>query len=364
MFLGGSVLTTLPTDPTTAQMFYLDLSRPWHTGSPAYQQLSNGYAGRRFASALMKNNQEWFVFINGTAYSYGLGSGSWRRLKQTTYANTGLGLAAATNPVSGWVYIPNGYYSIETGKRLMTYDPRTEDYYYEQTSQPDLVQMNNYMVTWAPGLKSLLVFGGSIIETFFTRDSLYALNDEEGWKTLATNGFRPSARLLGCFIPAYGGTKMILFGGLGNGPSASEPGTVLGDIYILDVATLTWTRGTDVGLSGARAGHVCAFRNPTESPESPNLLVIIGGSIGIVALLAFLGAVFWRHKKNKEYVKPSTGLVVSPDVDPPVLLVAPEPLSQDPYRHYAPPHQVSTLMQAQTQTQGQQTFPNQIQTPA
>ncbi|ORZ29075.1 hypothetical protein BCR41DRAFT_403151 [Lobosporangium transversale] len=403
--LGGYAHSALPSDPITAQMFSLDLSKPWRVSNPLYQRLPDGYGGVRFPGALMKNNQEWFVLINTTTYSYNLGARIWQRHGQFLDP-PGLGLAAATDPVSGWVYIPNGHYSPTTGRHLMAYHPETNDYFYEEPQQPGLLRVINYMTTWAPGRNSLLIFGGSTIDTSIAHDALYAYSKRGGWEVLQANGIKPSARRLGCFIPAYSGTKMILFGGQGTGASTSDSGPTLGDIYILDVATLTWTRGVDVGPTGARAAHVCAFSNdqlivwggfpvssatinpiliynlktsrwtteyttgssgptrqsstdplyvpPTAASSSDsqssssNLLVIIGAIVGTVILFALIGTLLSRHKNNKRQQKSvaklngEVELVAPPDVDPPVILVAPEPLAQSPFSYHAIPHQALT----------------------
>ncbi|KAF9079317.1 hypothetical protein BGX27_006617, partial [Mortierella sp. AM989] len=88
-----------------------------------------------------------------------------------------------------------------------------------------------------------------------TNNDLYAYTLASGWRLLSVKGDIPSPRRSSCFVPAYQGTKMVLFGGL----TTSE--VTLGDIYILDVATLTWTRGPDGGPTVARFESACAITN-------------------------------------------------------------------------------------------------------
>ena len=51
---------------------------------------------------------------------------------------------------------------------------------------------------------------------------------------------------------AYGGSKMILFGG------STISRRSLGSIYILDMKTLSWMKGPDVDPSQNRSGMACA----------------------------------------------------------------------------------------------------------
>ncbi|ORZ10923.1 hypothetical protein BCR41DRAFT_387712 [Lobosporangium transversale] len=76
------------------------------------------------------------------------------------------------------------------------------------------------------------------------------------WQDIPAKGTVPSPRRSPCMVSAYGGAKMILFGGL-----TEQSNSVLSDIYILDTATMTWTKGTDAGLLSARAETHCAVSN-------------------------------------------------------------------------------------------------------
>ncbi|KAG0351100.1 hypothetical protein BG005_009416 [Podila minutissima] len=63
-------------------------------------------------------------------------------------------------------------------------------------------------------------------------------------------------------VPAFNGTKLILFGG--SGITAATLFTVaLSDIYIYDVANTSWAKGADAGKTRARAAHACAVSGDT-----------------------------------------------------------------------------------------------------
>ena len=79
----------------------------------------------------------------------------------------------------------------------------------------------------------------------------------------------PSPRQSACLVPAFNGTKLILFGGLGPISSANPSLTARSDIFIYDVAKAKWTRGADAGATRARASHACGV--------SGDALIVWGG---------------------------------------------------------------------------------------
>ncbi|KAG0015046.1 hypothetical protein BGZ81_000124 [Podila clonocystis] len=95
------------------------------------------------------------------------------------------------------------------------------------------------------------------------------------WATVELKEGAPSPRQGACMVPAHNGTKLVVYGGF---PATTitnitnMPGDSLSDIYILDSASLTWTRGEDGGQMRARSSHACAV--------SGNSLVIWGGVSG------------------------------------------------------------------------------------
>ncbi|KAF9271224.1 hypothetical protein BGZ68_004006 [Mortierella alpina] len=124
--------------------------------------------------------------------------------------------------------------------------------------EPRLVNVTVYSLAWAPMLNGFLLFGGWGVTSNTTLGSLYTYSTHRGWAAFDATGDLPSARSESCLVPAYSGSKMVLFGGRGSWDETMPTGRALSDIYILDVATRIWTRGPNVGTGGARIGHVCA----------------------------------------------------------------------------------------------------------
>ncbi|KAF9939871.1 hypothetical protein BGZ65_009059 [Modicella reniformis] len=73
--------------------------------------------------------------------------------------------------------------------------------------------------------------------------------------TRDVKGEVPEPRSSACLVPAFGGSKMVLFGGF-----IRHEVKVLSDIHILDLDTMVWTRGPNVESNG-RARAACAVSN-------------------------------------------------------------------------------------------------------
>jgi len=256
---GGT--TSLNATPSN-QTFSLDLSRRWTTSRPLFKLLAPGFRDYLFPSALMKGNATWFFVSNQTAYQYSILDDAWTTIGGSDVVSKAKGLGGATDPVSGLIYIVNGYASGKSVS-MQQFNPAVNSINKMETD-PMLADLVGFAVAWSTYLGGLLVHGGKIS----TRDSiqryLYHYTPSIGWSLLQDTGELPTSRNGHCMVPAYGGTKIVLFGGF-NGK-----GEALSDIYILDVSTLHWTKGTDGGLKVARAHTACAVTN--------DLFVSWGGS--------------------------------------------------------------------------------------
>ncbi|KAF9427622.1 hypothetical protein BGZ76_002246 [Entomortierella beljakovae] len=260
--LGGYIYGT---DTPAGQTFSLDLSTTWSIHNPIYTQLPSMVTGVLIPSTLI-DNEIWYVIAGGrgaggAVYEYNITSQNWQTLGSQSNI-TGAGMSAVYNPIARRVYIPNGSKQTTTDPySILIYDYPTKAYYHSDMP-PAMSNITNYSATWAPSIQSVLVFGGNIITTWDTNNELYAYHATNGWRNLVTRGAIPPKRTMACFVPAYSGSKMILFGGTTSGSDPSKNGVIYGDIYILDVDTLTWTQGTNapavvIGIYG----HNCAYSN-------------------------------------------------------------------------------------------------------
>ncbi|KAG0020413.1 hypothetical protein BGZ80_004224, partial [Entomortierella chlamydospora] len=62
---------------------------------------------------------------------------------------------------------------------------------------------------------------------------------------------------MACLVPAYSGARMILYEGFATS-ATPDRGHSFNDIFILDVATLTWTQGNVSTIGSGRGSHACA----------------------------------------------------------------------------------------------------------
>ncbi|KAI8605019.1 hypothetical protein EDD21DRAFT_434181, partial [Dissophora ornata] len=232
------------------QAFVVDLSVSWDASSPVFKSLPNGPNASMTTGALSFDGQGWFSLVNGTGYLYNITSGAWGTLPTSTNLSSGSGLSASTDPDTGIIYIPNGYVGTNKMSRMLMVNVVTKTI--DSTAMhPSLNTSQFYSASWSASRGSLLFYEGPA-------NGLYAYNPTEGWNDLSQSvkGDTPAPRTGACFEPAYGGSKMILFGG-----TNSTGNNTLDVIYILDVATLTWTRGPDAGVANGRVGAACAISN-------------------------------------------------------------------------------------------------------
>ncbi|KAF9349403.1 hypothetical protein BGX26_012286 [Mortierella sp. AD094] len=331
------------------QTFSIDLSTPWDTSSVPYKRLANGPSDYNHASALANGNQAWFVLSNGTGYQYNINVDSWTTIGGSASASKSRGFAGTTDPDSGYIYIPNAYLTNNgTGSTQMIQYDIVNNILNGVPVQSTLATMVAYSIAWSAQLKKMIVFGGAVSGTNNVNNNMYTWDSNSAWTLITPGGTVPSPRRSACMVSAYGGSKMLLYGGLTN-----QSNSVLSDIYILDTATMTWTKGTDAGVSSARAATACAVTNdlfiswggggvntvitsnltiiynikkdawqstysptPNTSPSggsnsnsgsgsSTNIGAIVGGAVGGVVVVALIvGFLVYRSKRNRKSEAP------------------------------------------------------------
>ncbi|KAG0263247.1 hypothetical protein BG011_009082 [Mortierella polycephala] len=131
---------------------------------------------------------------------------------------------------------------------------------------PTALDLHSAAYAWSIKRKRMLLHGGLVDSKanskLFEFDPNGKAND--GWSDVTTTGDQPGSVFAHCMVPAYKGTKMVLFGG------RRRIGQSSGSIYILDLETLSWKRGADVDPSQARYSMTC-----TAAGDS---FVVFGGS--------------------------------------------------------------------------------------
>ncbi|KAF9912736.1 hypothetical protein EC991_009472 [Linnemannia zychae] len=244
---------------------------------------TEGPTDSRLTSVLFTDNNGWLMISNATGSKLRLDNLAWSEVSfGDKIMNKDRGLAAATDPTTGSMYIING--GVDNGvKKTFTYNEVINQY--KEIGQTVPME-SEFAGAWTNARKTMLIHGG--IRANVVQDLMFEFipsNDVPVIQPVLYSGDAPTARQGHCMVSAYGGTKMIVFGGIG----ASN--TALGDIYILDTSNLKWSRGTDGGVSVARAYTACAISN--------DMFVAWGGCDGAKTTVTSNVTVVYNLKTNQ-----------------------------------------------------------------
>ncbi|KAF9163822.1 hypothetical protein BGX21_011311 [Mortierella sp. AD011] len=276
----------------STQVFMIDLSIPWNVSSPAYKNLPDAPVGFfQMVSALSSDGQTWFAQNGNTAFFYNFESSKWNTISSTTTGNKTLnsnfGLGAATDPDTGIIYVPNGLVS-NGGQYMLKVNP--DESIDSAEMSPQISKTPSSTVAWSTAQRSLIYVDESTGDTF-------SYSPAKGWSQLAVTGTIPPPRSNACFVEAYGGSKMILFGGYNAALQTS-----INTIHILDMSSLTWTSGPTFSSKGGRMGAACA--------ASGDYFIVWGGqsSTSDVDLVASNATLVYDMKNitwTSSYIAPS-----------------------------------------------------------
>ncbi|KAF9281288.1 hypothetical protein BGZ88_011684, partial [Linnemannia elongata] len=240
---GGSLVTGPDTYTNTSQFYSLDLTQPtWSTLNPPWKALS-AYPfdlsaeapsyGHSISVASDSSSFTLWISSPNVVVTYNIASGTWKQVLPSPPLTLfrGSDMQAATDPTTGLVYIPGGeatynmmsVYSFSTGMSPSVTIPST------------LMKAGGYYTfVWSQVRKTFIYFGGNAEASNPFFEFSPSLNK---WTTLPTVGSNiPPFKIRSCMVPAYNGTKMLLFGGNTNlTPSVDT-------LYILDLVNMTWTQ--------------------------------------------------------------------------------------------------------------------------
>ncbi|KAG0243990.1 hypothetical protein BGX31_010025 [Mortierella sp. GBA43] len=228
----------------------IDLTVPWNATSPVYKKLEDGPLASGMPSMVSSNGQNWVTLIKETCYVYNFESASWSPIivnQQFGSSSVLIGLEGATDPDTGLIYIPNALKG--AGGPSMLRLNITDKSYQAVPMLPEIQNTTLKRVAWSAASKVMMVHFGS-------PDSTYLYSPTKGWSKNTTTGVQPPQRNSPCLVPADGGKKIIMYGGY-----STLLHTTFSDLYILDVATLTWTAGPSLPIENSRYGASCGVSN-------------------------------------------------------------------------------------------------------
>ncbi|KAG0203753.1 hypothetical protein BGX33_008923 [Mortierella sp. NVP41] len=250
---------TTTSSAKSKQFFALDLTLPsWNTSAPPWRQINvdgdsgpGAYVHSFSVSPDRRTLTVWDPVLNGTIMNYSLDTKAWTRVsaRPAEYTTYGWGVQAASDPTTGFVYTPSGFSN--SNNDMFVYDLSAKTATPAPMPPKDGFQLKwyAYSFVWSEVRRSFLIFGGEgNFGPYF-----YEYNPSgSNWTEIPMTGDTPPRLKNACLIPAYNDTKMVLFGGL------LYNGTVVGTLYTLDVASLTWTQGTSADPIQNRAGMACS----------------------------------------------------------------------------------------------------------
>ncbi|KAF9121789.1 hypothetical protein BGX30_002366 [Mortierella sp. GBA39] len=251
--------------PVSNQLYALDLTRPsWNTTNPPWSALSVGSGLQASpitylqSMVISKDQQSLSIWDTlGSISTYNITSNAWSNpasLPPSTKKVTKLN--AAMDPTSGLIYLPSGFESGAVNVyAMMVYNPATRAALSlpMPSDESTLAGLAYFSLVWSTARSSMLLYGGvSVVNFTVSTPSFFEfLPAAAMWAPVKTTGTSPGQVYNHCMVPAYGGTKMIVFGG------RYTSGVDSGSIYILDVKTMDWTQGTAADPSQNRTGMAC-----------------------------------------------------------------------------------------------------------
>ncbi|KAF9186960.1 hypothetical protein BGZ51_001679 [Haplosporangium sp. Z 767] len=199
----------------------------------------------------------WNTEKNGGAgiSTYNIDNSTWlasNDLPPTATRSAG-SLKAVTDPKSGLVYIPNG---ADGWASMVVYNPvkRSSKSIDMPPETIKASRSHSYSVVWSTERNSILLYGGVTTATTIDQQPPFMEFDPvtSKWSRVETTGPSPGDIHSHCMVPAYNNTKMVVFGGQTN-----KDKDTLGSIYILDIKSMTWTKGVDVDPTQNRSNMAC-----------------------------------------------------------------------------------------------------------
>lgn len=213
---------------TLSQVFMLDLSVSWITSNPVFKKLTDGPPAYVPRCSMSSDGQELFVLEGAVGYIYDVTSNAWTAMSNVNF-QTGQGKAAATDPESGIIYVPNGAMNFTGSLKMLALDMRTK---VVGTSGMPTETVDVYgFGAWIAPLRSMVVMS-------MNRNSLMTFTPSisktsNGWDLFNTTGLDRLDDLDACMVSAYGGSKLVRFNMTGQSSH----------VQMLDVATREWKVG-------------------------------------------------------------------------------------------------------------------------
>ncbi|KAK3834278.1 MAG: hypothetical protein JOS17DRAFT_788927 [Linnemannia elongata] len=348
---GGKVVRQKNDYAISPQLYALDISISWTTDSPPWTALTAGPTYNLCNGVTSPDNKTLTILVQQQTAQllinqFSVDTNTWKNSFAEVNENL-RGIRPVVDPTSGLIYI-------QGQQNMIILDPRTvtiQPYPIASTTMPSRSFPG---AVYHPGRKSILYLGGfSPVGLFeaktYVTEYIIATNS---WGIFATTGSLPTSRADHCMTINEDGSKIIVFGGRIPYENTTTTTTFTGTLYILDVATATWTEGT---ASDPRLYMACTIvgdqfiawggfdgvntidglpiiyslttgnwintytapayyanrtqsggsspsspPNPSSGQDSSKLGAILGGTLGSICVLAFAVVFYLLHKRRAD----------------------------------------------------------------
>ncbi|KAG0043240.1 hypothetical protein BGZ83_011687 [Gryganskiella cystojenkinii] len=309
-YVQGGLINTHSTssDAFTTGFYSLDLTKPFNVQSPPWKALAitsgdNNSSPKVWDKSMTASLDRKSIYIWGGGGSvlvkYDIPIGVWTKttdLGGTSFSSLG-GIRALMDPSSSSsgeeaLLIPNGCLDPNT-PTMPTLCSVSAEYGKQDnvTQSPMPIQMtesvNDYSWVLSEMRNSMMLYGGTGVVTGAPNPNLFELvYSTKSWKLLQTQGPSPGEVSSHCMVQTSDNNRMILFGGLVGDTVKAK--VFSSSIYILDIKTLTWTKGPDAPINRARSSHACATNGDSfivwggrnQDGVMPNTLMIYNIPVG------------------------------------------------------------------------------------
>ncbi|KAK3809531.1 MAG: hypothetical protein J3Q66DRAFT_373776 [Benniella sp.] len=217
---------------TANQSFMLDLSVSWNVSAPVFKDLSptKGPNVEIGSCAMTNNGGDLFVLTLGTGYIYNVASNSWRPFPNPNFPAEVWWGPSATDPATGIIYFSDSGTDWTGNMVTVAVDLKTSKV---TTSKFHEIDTTGFQAAaWSAPSNGMIVFSGMLAPIILNPAKVNTTSN--GWSTLPTTGLNDFTIIWNCAVPAYNGTKIILFG---------DDRQTTGFVYFLDTAKRSWEKG-------------------------------------------------------------------------------------------------------------------------
>ncbi|KAF9342258.1 hypothetical protein BGX34_008470, partial [Mortierella sp. NVP85] len=141
---------------------------------------------------------------------------------------------SATDPETGIIYFSDAGTDFQGKDVVIALDLKTSQV--TTSGFPEIDTDVPSGAAWSVPLKGMIVFAG-IFDPIILNPAK-ANTPSKGWSTLPTTGMNDFTIFWNCAVPAYGGTKVALFG--------NDPGKGGSFVYLFDTVKRSWKKGLTI----------------------------------------------------------------------------------------------------------------------